>query len=64
MAKDDDDLIGFLMKTLFQFFGWIFLGIFKLLWFVISGIFKGIASAFRKNDEPETTAEGPKDENA
>ncbi len=63
MAKDDD-LIGFLMKTFFQFLGWIFLGIFKLLWFIISGIFKGIASAFRKKDATVSETESSGKENA
>lgn len=29
MAQDDNDFIGFLMKTFFKLVGWIFLGIFK-----------------------------------
>jgi len=56
MANDNNDLIGFLMKTVFQLFGWIFLGIFKLLWIILFAIFKGIASLFRKSDQPETGA--------
>lgn len=50
-----DDLMDFLMKTVFQFFAWIFLGIFKLIWIIISAIFKGIASLFKKDASSETT---------
>lgn len=53
MAKNDGDIIDFLMKTVFQIFGWIFMGIFKLLWWILSAIFKGIASLFHKSDKPE-----------
>lgn len=53
MAQDDNDFIGFLMKTFFKLVGWIFLGIFKLLWIIVSAIFKGIASLFRKGETQE-----------
>ncbi len=50
-----EDLMDFLMKTVFQFFAWIFLGIFKLIWIIISAIFKGIISLFKKDTSVETT---------
>lgn len=52
MAQDDNDFIGFLMKTFFKLVGWIFLGIFKLLWIIVSAIIKGIASLFKKDQQP------------
>jgi len=40
------DLADFLLKTVFELFGWIFGLIIKLATAVIGGIFKLIASAF------------------
>ena len=54
MANNGDDLIDFLMKSIFQLFTWIFLGIFKLIWIIVSAIFKGIVSLFRKDPVSET----------
>lgn len=49
-----EDLMDFLMKTVFQLFTWIFLGIFKLIWIIVSAIFKGIVSLFKKDSSSET----------
>lgn len=54
MAQNGD-IIDFLMKTLLQLFSWIFLGIFKLIMIIVSAIFKGIVSLFKKDSAPETT---------
>ncbi len=51
-----EDLVDFLMKTLFKLFTWIFLGIFKLIWIIVSTIFKSIASLFKKDSSSEKTA--------
>lgn len=56
MAKNDGDLIDFLLSTVFQFFGWIFMGIFKLLVLIVTAIFTGIVSLF-KNKETASTGE-------
>ncbi len=58
MAKDDGDFIDFLLSTVFKFFGWIFMGIFKLLFFLVSALFTGIVSLFKnKNKETASTEE-------
>lgn len=49
-----DDLVDFLMKTVFQLFAWIFKIIFKFIWIIISAIFNGIVSLFKKDSASET----------
>lgn len=50
MAKNDEDIVDFLMHTLLQILGWIFMGIFKLAWIIIAALFNGIVSLFKKGD--------------
>lgn len=56
MAQNGD-IIDFLMKTVLQLFSWIFLGIFKLIMIIVSAIFKGIVSLFKKDSVTETTTD-------
>ncbi len=56
MAQNGD-IIDFLMKTVLQLFSWIFLGIFKLILIIVSAIFKGIVSLFKKDSATETTTD-------
>ena len=49
MAKDDGDLISFLMGGLLKLFGWIIMGIIGLFMALFKCIWGAIASAFKKN---------------
>jgi len=50
MAKNDGDFIDLLLTNVFKLFGWIFMGIFKLLFFLVSALFAGIVSLFRNKE--------------
>ena len=56
MAKQDGDIVDFLMGTMFQFFGWILKILFKLtiglVILIVKGIIKGIKSLTNKNENP------------
>lgn len=56
MAQNGD-IIDFLMKTVLQLFSWIFLGIFKLILIIVSAIFKGIVSLFKKDSASEASTD-------
>lgn len=56
MAQNGD-IIDFLMKTVLQLFSWIFLGIFKLILIIVSAIFKGIVSLFKKDSATEASTD-------
>ena len=43
------DLMDYLVSQIFKFFGWLLGGILKLALLIVTGIFKGIASLFKKN---------------
>lgn len=57
MAKDDGDLIDFLLTNVFKLFAWIFMGIFKLLFFLVSALFAGIMSLFKKKETASPDAD-------
>ena len=50
MAKDGD-IVDFLFGTIFKFFAWIIGGIVKLTVGLIIGLFKGIVSLFKGNND-------------
>ncbi len=55
MANNDDDLMDILMKSVFQFFGWILKILFKITFGLVKGIIKGlvkvIKALFGKSDQ-------------
>jgi hypothetical protein len=55
MAQNDDDLMGSLLKTMFQLVSWVFVGIFTLICWILSALFNGIASAFKKDSSSDAT---------
>ncbi len=56
MAKQDGDIVDFLMGTIFQFFGWILKILFKLtiglVILIVKGIINGIKSLTAKKNNP------------
>lgn len=47
------DIIDFLLKTVFEFFGWIFGLIVKLAIAIIGGIFNLVVSAFKGSGDTQ-----------
>ncbi len=47
MAKDGD-IIDLFLGWIVDFVVWVFTGIWKLIWIIISETFKGIVSLFKK----------------
>ena len=62
MANNGDDLMDFLMKSLFQFFGWILKILFKITFGLVKGIIKGlvkvIKALFGKSDQSTAVEQG------
>ena len=61
MAKNDGDIMDFLMENLLKFFGWIIGILFKLtiglIMLVITGIVKGIKALINKGENSTTASE-------
>lgn len=57
MASSNDDIMDFLMKTLFSFFGWIIGIIFKVTIGLLLLIIKGIISGIKALLSNKTTTE-------